>query len=88
MEDLAAYAEHVGNKIGPYKDVQGGDLDPQWCTLGGLYLQYLHSYDPTNGMTQLENFSKFFSYSLVLTCVDVDYLRCYSYVLQDHGQFR
>jgi hypothetical protein len=28
-----------------------------------MYLQYLHSYDPTNGMVQLDNFSKFFSYT-------------------------
>jgi hypothetical protein len=52
----------VKSKIGPYKDFHGGDLDPQWCTLGEIYLQYIRSYDSANGMIQLDNFSKFFSY--------------------------
>jgi hypothetical protein len=38
-----------------------------WCTLGGQYLQYLHAYDPNDGQIQLENFSKFFSYTSPLT---------------------
>lgn len=82
------------------KDFYGGELDSQWCTLGGLYLQYLHSYNELNGIVQLDNFSKFFSYpphllpeifplsSFVnfILIGGIDYLPWYLFVLQDLGQ--
>ena len=55
--------ERASQRIGNFKDFNGGELDAQWCVLGGLYLQYLYSYTPNDGTVQLENFSKFFTYA-------------------------
>lgn len=61
MTFLTEYAEKASEKLSNFKDFQGQPLDTQWCVPGGLYLQYLHSYNPEDGTIQLDNFSKFFT---------------------------
>jgi len=58
---LSDIADKAAQKIENFKDFQGGDLDTQWCILGGHYLQYLHAYNPLDGNLQLENLTKFFT---------------------------
>ena len=54
--------ETAATKISLIKDMENQPLDAQWAGVGEAYLLYKRGYDPTNGLVQLENLSKFFTY--------------------------
>jgi hypothetical protein len=85
LGEILQFAQKASQKVETFKDFQGGDLDAQWCTLGGLYLQYLYEYNEADGMIQLENFSRFFSYGISLKVADLGCIRLYSIGQLGHG---
>jgi len=62
VEHISSLTETAASKISLVKDIENQPLDGQWAGVGEAYLLYKRSYDPTNGLIQLENLSKFFTY--------------------------
>ena len=62
VEHISSLTETAASKISLVKDIENQPLDTQWAGVGEAYLLYKRNYDPTNGLIQLENLSKFFTY--------------------------